>query len=151
MFPWIWRCCLWKRYSIPLFFTFFVFVIIIHIIILLFLLLLLFLILIYLLVSCNLGCNGHGKCMSISKIYDFYTPGATIGDYDQWDALISTCVCDPGKLFPFLFCSFVCWIVYFILIINYLYCHFILGYTGANCQLSKLNYLINYLLTIYIY
>jgi hypothetical protein len=47
-------------------------------------------------VSCNSQCSGHGRCMTISKIYDFYTIGSTPSGYDKWDGQIAGCVCDYG-------------------------------------------------------
>ncbi len=55
--------------------------------------------LLLLLVLCNENCNGRGKCMSISKLYDFYTPLAVAGSYNRWDgSQITSCVCDYGYM-----------------------------------------------------
>ena len=44
------------------------------------------------------NCNGHGACMTIGFLYDFYTAYSTVGGYDtNWDAgQTATCVCDMG-------------------------------------------------------
>ena len=46
--------------------------------------------------SCHEDCGEHGKCMTISSIYDFFTPGAS-GTYSSWEGdHVTMCVCDPG-------------------------------------------------------
>lgn len=48
-------------------------------------------------VSCDMKCNGHGICRTLSSLYDFYTPSGD-GNYGKWDGEFFTqCVCDPGE------------------------------------------------------
>lgn len=46
--------------------------------------------------SCENNCNGHGTCLTINHIYDFYTVAAS-GSYSTWDANhVTMCVCEEG-------------------------------------------------------
>ena len=48
------------------------------------------------LASCPNQCGEHGKCMTVSNLYDFYTKDAS-GTFDSWEGeQVSMCVCDPG-------------------------------------------------------
>jgi hypothetical protein len=47
-------------------------------------------------VSCDSSCSGHGTCLTIENIYDFYTVGDD-GNYDKWDAKqVTGCICEMG-------------------------------------------------------
>lgn len=46
--------------------------------------------------SCDSSCSGHGTCLTIENIYDFYTVGDD-GNYDKWDAKqVTGCICEMG-------------------------------------------------------
>lgn len=55
----------------------------------------------YFLVQCKNNCNGHGTCMTIENLYNYFTWDSTLGLYDSWDAdHLTTCVCDIGYTGP---------------------------------------------------
>lgn len=77
----------------------------------------------------------------MGQIYELYISKGSTDYYSPWESQLSTaCVCDLGKIIRLLFNPYSIGTH----VINFIKCSFHVGYTGANCEISTLDNILNF-------